>query len=112
MSKVDVPAAKKHRIEQQKNIRLELKAELEKEKQELFDCAKSREKAASIVVMHHKRLYDSEMDVKKTLYARISSFYNSSNSPTNALRDIKRQQLLGSAGEHSWNLLGTEVSQL
>lgn len=32
VNKFDLPAAKKHRIEQQKLIRLELKAELEKEK--------------------------------------------------------------------------------
>lgn len=41
-----------------------------------MEFASCREKSASIVEMHHKRINDKEMDVKNILYGRISSFYN------------------------------------
>lgn len=68
---IEMPAAKKRRVEQSKMIKLELKAQLDKERQELFECSKDRERINSIVDTHFQRIQDRETEVQRTLYNRM-----------------------------------------
>lgn len=57
-SKSEVPESKKQKIEQQRQIKQQLKTQFDKEKAELLEYIRSREKCSTIVESHHKRIED------------------------------------------------------
>lgn len=85
-NKIEISAAKKVRAEKQKSIREDLRESFEKEKHELFQFARSRERSATIVETYHRQIQEAEMSLKSQLYRRIQSGYAGSTPHSSGQR--------------------------
>lgn len=57
-----------------------MKTQFDKEKAELLEYIRSREKCATIVESHHKRIEDEQTEVERVLYGRMYNYqYTSPN---------------------------------
>ncbi len=73
-SKSEMPESKKQKIEQQRQIKQQLKTQFDQEKAELLEYIRSREKCATIVESHHKRIEDVQTELERKLYGKMYNY--------------------------------------
>ncbi len=72
-----MPAVKRKRLEKQRKIKAEVRQELERERNELIECAKDRARASSIIDEYYREQREQEYEIQRVLYGRM---YNQGRS--------------------------------